>query len=41
LRSPLVLRCLDDYLRGLRQPLESVATLGLETALQVDSVVNL
>lgn len=41
LRSPLVLRCLDDYLRGQRQSLDSVATLGLETALQVGSVVNL
>ena len=41
LRSPLVLRCLEDYLLGKRQPLESVASLGLETALQVDSVVNL
>jgi len=41
LRSPLVLRCLDDYLRGVRHPLESVATLGLETALEVGSVVNL
>jgi 8-oxo-dGTP pyrophosphatase MutT (NUDIX family) len=41
LRSPLVLRCLEDFLRGVRRPLDSVATLGLETALQVDSVVNL
>jgi len=41
LRSPLVLRCLDDYLRGARHPLDSVATLSLETALHVDSVVNL
>ena len=41
LRSPLVLRCLDDYLRGARQPLSAVATLSLETAIQVDSVVNL
>jgi 8-oxo-dGTP pyrophosphatase MutT (NUDIX family) len=41
LRSPLVLRCLDDFLRGSRQPLETVASLGLETALQVDAVVNL
>ena len=40
-RSPLVLRCLDDYLLGKRQPLGSVATLGLETALEVSSVVNL
>jgi 8-oxo-dGTP pyrophosphatase MutT (NUDIX family) len=41
LRSPLVLRCLDDYLRGMRQPLESVAALSLETALQFDAVVAL
>lgn len=40
-RSPLVLRCLEDYLLGKRQPLETVASLGLETALQVDAVVNL
>jgi 8-oxo-dGTP pyrophosphatase MutT (NUDIX family) len=41
LRSPLVLRCLDDFLRGSRQPLESVATVKLDSALQMDSVVNL
>jgi 8-oxo-dGTP pyrophosphatase MutT (NUDIX family) len=41
LRSPLVMRCLDDYLLGKRQPLETVASLGLETALQIDAVVNL
>ncbi len=40
-RSPLVLRCLEDYLLGKRQPLESIAMLGLETALEVSSVVNL
>lgn len=28
LRSPLVLRCLDDYLQGKRLPLESVCYLG-------------
>jgi 8-oxo-dGTP pyrophosphatase MutT (NUDIX family) len=32
LRSPLVLRCVDDYLRGLRQPLDSVARLDLVSA---------
>jgi hypothetical protein len=37
----MVLRCLDDFLRGSRQPLDTVATVGLDTALQVDSVVNL
>ena len=41
LRSPLVLRCLDDYLAGRRQPLETVASLDLEHAVQVQSVVNL
>jgi 8-oxo-dGTP pyrophosphatase MutT (NUDIX family) len=41
LRSPLVLRCLDDYLLGKRHPLETVASLSLETATQVDAVVNL
>jgi 8-oxo-dGTP pyrophosphatase MutT (NUDIX family) len=41
LRSPLVLRCLEDYLAGARHPLDSVATLGLETAVHFDSVVNL
>jgi 8-oxo-dGTP pyrophosphatase MutT (NUDIX family) len=41
LRSPLVLRCLDDYLRGMRQPLDSVAALSLESALHFDAVVNL
>lgn len=41
LRSPLVLRCLDDYLAGRRQPLDTVATLDLESALAVDRIVNL
>ena len=41
LRSPLVMRCLDDYLLGKRQPLETVASLGLETAIQIDAVVTL
>ncbi len=41
LRSPLVLRCIDDYLTGRRMPLESVASLGLEDAVQVRAVVNL
>jgi 8-oxo-dGTP pyrophosphatase MutT (NUDIX family) len=41
LRSPLVLRCLDDFLRGSRQPLDSVASLGLDDALHVGAVVNL
>jgi 8-oxo-dGTP pyrophosphatase MutT (NUDIX family) len=41
LRSPLVLRCLDDYLLGRRLPLETVASLSLENAAQVGEVVNL
>jgi len=41
LRSPLVMRCIDDYLLGKRQPLDSVACLDLETALYAPSVVNL
>lgn len=32
LRSPLVLRCIEDYLAGRRQPLEAVAQLDLSTA---------
>jgi 8-oxo-dGTP pyrophosphatase MutT (NUDIX family) len=41
LRSPLVLRCLDDFRLGKRLPLETVASLDLVTALQLDGVVNL
>ncbi len=41
LRSPLVMRCIDDYLLGKRQPLDSVATLALESARNVAAVVNL
>jgi hypothetical protein len=41
LRSPLVLSCLQDYLLGKRQALDSVACLGRETALHADSVVSL
>lgn len=40
-RSPLVLRCIEDYLLGKRQPLESVASLGFEGALELGRVVNL
>jgi 8-oxo-dGTP pyrophosphatase MutT (NUDIX family) len=32
LRSPLVLRCVEDYLHGARLPLDSVATVNLDTA---------
>ena len=35
LRSPLVLRCVDDYLNGVRQSLENVARLDLLTAASV------
>ena len=38
LRSPLVLRCLEDYQLGKRQPLDSVACLGLDTAAQAGSI---
>jgi 8-oxo-dGTP pyrophosphatase MutT (NUDIX family) len=41
LRSPLVLRCVEDFLLGKRQPLETVAAIGLENATQVTAVVNL
>lgn len=32
LRSPLVLRCIDDYLAGTRAPLAAVAQLDLDSA---------
>ncbi len=38
LRSPLVLRCVDDYLAGRRQPLASVAALDLGSALEIAAV---
>jgi ADP-ribose pyrophosphatase YjhB (NUDIX family) len=38
LRSPLVLRCLEDYLAGLRAPLEPIARLDFDGALAVPSV---
>jgi 8-oxo-dGTP pyrophosphatase MutT (NUDIX family) len=41
LRSPLVGRCLDAYRRGSRQPLESIASLGLDDAMHVGAVVSL
>jgi 8-oxo-dGTP pyrophosphatase MutT (NUDIX family) len=41
LRSPMVLRCVDDFLRGSRQSLESVASVGLDTAMYLDSVISL
>lgn len=41
LRSPMVLRCVEDFVSGRRHPLDSVAHLGLEEAVSVGSVVNL
>jgi 8-oxo-dGTP pyrophosphatase MutT (NUDIX family) len=38
LRSPLVLRCIDDYLAGRRHPLDLVAYLDRDTALSVKAV---
>lgn len=38
LRSPLVLRCVEDYLLGRRQPLDAVAALNLQTARAVEAV---
>jgi 8-oxo-dGTP pyrophosphatase MutT (NUDIX family) len=35
LRSPLVLRCVEDYLAGRRQPLTAAAALDLDSALGV------
>ncbi len=41
LRSPLVLRCIDDFLRGQRFALDSVAHIDLESAPRVRAVINL
>lgn len=38
LRSPLVLRCVEDYLSGKRQPLSSVAALDLHSAMAIPAV---
>jgi 8-oxo-dGTP pyrophosphatase MutT (NUDIX family) len=38
LRSPLVLRCIEDYLGGARQPLDAVAKLDLHSAPSVAAV---
>jgi len=40
-RSPLVMRCVDDFLQNRRQPLDTVACLDLESARDVPRVVNL
>jgi 8-oxo-dGTP pyrophosphatase MutT (NUDIX family) len=41
LRSPLVLRCVEDYLGGTRMPLEPVAKLDLQSAPSFTSAVSL
>lgn len=38
LRSPLVLRCVDDFLTGRRLPMDAVACLDLKTAAQVRAI---
>ena len=38
LRSPMVLRCIDDYLAGQQLPLDSVASLDIEAAIRVRAV---
>jgi 8-oxo-dGTP pyrophosphatase MutT (NUDIX family) len=38
LRSPLVLRCIEDYLNGKRQPITSVSHLDLQTAHSIPAV---
>jgi 8-oxo-dGTP pyrophosphatase MutT (NUDIX family) len=41
LRSPLVTRCIEDFLQGRRQPLDSVSELDLQTSLNFRAVVSL
>jgi 8-oxo-dGTP pyrophosphatase MutT (NUDIX family) len=41
LRSPLVMRCIEDFLGGMRHSLDAVSSLDLETARDAPSVVNL
>jgi 8-oxo-dGTP pyrophosphatase MutT (NUDIX family) len=38
LRSPLVLRCIEDYLGGTRRPLDTVGNLDLQTAHTASAV---
>lgn len=40
LRSPLVLRCVEDYLGGTRMPLETVAKLDLQSAPSFTAAVS-
>src|SRR4051794_3981109 len=41
LRSPLVMRCIEDFQQGRRQPLDSVSELDLQTSLSFRAVVSL
>ncbi len=41
LRSPMVLRSIDDYLQGRRLPLDTVASLSLQTAADVGAMADL
>ncbi len=41
LRSPLVLRCIEDYLDGIRLPMDAVAKLDLQSAPSFSGVVSL
>jgi len=38
LRSPLVLRCIEDYLSGTRLPLDPIAKLDIHSAATVEAV---
>ncbi len=38
LRSPLVMRCIDDYLGGKRSPINTIARLDLDTASAMPAV---
>ena len=38
LRSPLVMRCIEDYLGGTRLPLEPISNLDLQSAPTVEAV---
>lgn len=41
LRSPMVMRSIDDYLQGRRLPLDTVASLSLQTAAQAGNMAEL
>jgi 8-oxo-dGTP pyrophosphatase MutT (NUDIX family) len=38
LRSPLVLRCIDDYLAGQRQPLDGIGHLDMDGARDIPAI---